>query len=56
MVAVLDQPLAFFLAENRLNPFVRPADEQLWVEVTIPKKGLPGPSRTKKHDGGIVPL
>jgi len=57
-LAVLDKPVAFFIAEHVSDPSRRPADEQLWVEVTIPKKGPPRPIRlgVKKGDGPIVPL
>jgi hypothetical protein len=36
----------------------RQEGEELWVEVTIPKKGPPRPIRlgVKKGDGAIIPL
>ena len=57
-LAVLDQPVAFFITEQIPDPSFRPQDEQLWVEVTIPKKGPPRPIRlgVKKGDGPITPL
>jgi hypothetical protein len=57
-LAVLDQPVAFFIAEHIPDPSVRAADEELWVEVTIPRKGPPRPIQlgVKKDDGPIVPL
>jgi hypothetical protein len=41
--AFLDQSLAFFLPEHAEFPRFR-TGEELWAEVTIPKKGPPGPS------------
>jgi hypothetical protein len=38
----LDQPVAFFLPEHADFPILRQGDE-LWAEVTIPKKGPPRP-------------
>lgn len=57
-VAVLNQPVAFFIPEHIPDPSRRAPDEELWVEVTIPKKGPPRPIRlgVKKHDGPIEPL
>jgi hypothetical protein len=57
-LAVLDKPVAFFIPEHVSDPSRRPAGEELWVEVTIPKKGPPRPIRlgVKKGDGPIVPL
>jgi hypothetical protein len=57
-VVVLDEPVAFFIPEHLPDPSRRPPGEQLWVETTIPKKGMPRPIRlgVKKDDGPIVPL
>lgn len=57
-LAVLDQPVAFFITEHISDPSLRSQDEQLWVEVTIPTKGPPRPIRlgVKKGDGPITPL
>lgn len=57
-LVVLDQPVAFFITEHIPDPSRRPAGEELWVEVTIPKKGPPRPIRlgVKKGDDPIVPL
>jgi len=54
----LAAPLAFFITEHIPDPSRRPPGEELWVEVTIPKKGPPRPIRIgiKKADGPIVPL
>jgi hypothetical protein len=57
-LAVLNRPVAFFITEHIPDPSRRAPDEQLWAEVTIPKKGPPRPIRLgiKKGDGSIVPL
>lgn len=57
-LAVLDKPVAFFIPEHVPDPSIRPQGEELWVEVTIPKKGPPRPIRlgVKTGDGPIVPL
>jgi hypothetical protein len=57
-LAVLDKPVAFFIPEHISDPSRRPAGEELWVEVTIPKKGPPRPIQlgAKRGDGPIVPL
>jgi hypothetical protein len=57
-LAVLDRPVAFFIPEHIPDPSIRPAGEELWVEVTIPKKGAPRPIRlgVKQGDGPITPL
>ena len=55
--AILDQPLAFFIPEHVPDPSVRPAGEELWVEVTLPKRGAPRPIRLAvKKDGALTPL
>lgn len=55
---VLAQPVAFFIPEHIPDPSGRAVGEELWVEVTIPKKGPPRPIRlgVKKGNGPIVPL
>jgi hypothetical protein len=56
-VAVLDQPLTFFIPEHIPDPSVRAAGEELWVEVTLPKQGPPRPIRLGvKKDGALTPL
>jgi hypothetical protein len=56
--AVLVEPVAFFITEHIPDPSGRHEGEELWVEVTIPKKGPPRPIRlgVKKGDGPIIPL
>jgi hypothetical protein len=47
----------YFLPEHAENPTWRRGGEELWVEVTIPKKGPPRPIRLGvKKDGPIEPL
>lgn len=57
-LAVLEQPVAFFIPEKVPDPSRRQPGEELWVEVTVPRKGPPRPIRlgVKKGDGPIVPL
>jgi len=49
---VLRDPLAFFVPEHAQDPSVRPAGEELWVEVTLPKKGPLRPIRLAVKKGG----
>jgi hypothetical protein len=57
-LALLDTPVAYFIPEHAPDPSRRPPGEELWVEVTIPKKGPPRPIRlgVKNTDGPIMPL
>jgi len=57
-LAVLAEPVAFFIPEHIPDPSRRQEGEELWAEVTIPKKGLPRPIRlgVKKGNGPIMPL
>jgi hypothetical protein len=41
----LAEPVAFFIPEHVPDPSLRPAGEELWVEVTIPASGPPRPIR-----------
>ena len=52
VVAVLNEPVDFFLPEHAVDPSWRKAGEELWIEVTVPKKGPPRPIRlaVKKGD------
>jgi hypothetical protein len=57
MVAVLQQPLAYFIPEHIPDPSIRQRGEELWVEVTIPRAGAPRPIRLGvKKDGVLTPL
>jgi hypothetical protein len=55
---LLRPPLVYFVPEHVEDPSRRPQGEELWVEVTLPKKGPPRPIRlgVKKGDGPITPL
>jgi uncharacterized membrane-anchored protein len=56
-VAILNQPLAFFIPEHVPDPSARAPGEELWVEVTLPKQGAPRPIRLAvKKDGVLTPL
>ena len=53
----LRDPLAFFIPERVADPSRRLAGEDLWVEVTLPKKGLLRPIRLGvKKNGVLTPL
>jgi uncharacterized membrane-anchored protein len=56
-MAVLSEPVAFFIPEHVPDPSLRRANEELWVEVTVPKKGPPRPIRLGVKTGEeIKPL
>jgi hypothetical protein len=57
-MAVLAEPVPFFIPEHIPDPSRRARGEELWVEVTLPKKGPPRPIRlgVSKGGGPIVPL
>ena len=44
-ITALSEPVAFFLAEHVTDPSWRKPGEELWIEVTVPKKGPPRPIR-----------
>jgi hypothetical protein len=52
------EPVLYFIPEHAPDPTRRQPGEQLWVEVTLPKKGPPRPIRlgVKKNGGEITPL
>jgi hypothetical protein len=53
----VDAPLAFFIPESAADPSRRPPGEELWVEVTVPRRGPPRPIRLGvKADGNLRPL
>lgn len=57
LVAGLDQPVAFFIPEHIPDPSLRPAGEELWAEVTVPRRGPPRPIRLGvRRDGTLMPL
>lgn len=49
-VYALSPPITFFLPEHAAGPIVRRGDE-LWAEVTIPKKGPPRPIQLALKSG-----
>jgi hypothetical protein len=54
---VLDQPIAFFIAEHARDPSILASGEELWAEVTLPRRGGPRPIRLAvKKDGVLTPL
>ncbi len=53
----LAEPVAFFIPEHIPDPSVRLAGEELWAEVTLPRRGPPRPIRLAvKKDGVLTPL
>ena len=54
----IGEPVAFFIPEHIDDPSLRAAGEELWAEVTVPRRGPPRPIRlgVKQGDGEIVPL
>ena len=57
LVAGLDQPIAFFIPEHIPDPSVRPSGEELWAEVTVPRRGAPRPIQLAvRRNGRLVPL
>jgi uncharacterized membrane-anchored protein len=56
-VAVLNEPLAYFIPEHAPDPSRRAAGEELWVEVTVPRRGIARPIRLGvKRNGVLTPL
>jgi hypothetical protein len=50
-----NEPVLYFLPQNKPDPTRRPAGEQLWAELTVPKKGPLRPIRLGvKRDGGTI--
>jgi len=53
----LDEPIAFFIPEHAEDPSRLERGEELWAEVTVPKRGPPRPIRLGLRKGGeIEPL
>ncbi len=51
------EPTPYFIPEHADDPTRRPAGEELWVEVTVPRKGPPRPIQLGvKKNGQITPL
>ena len=56
-IVVLGEALAYFIPEHIPDPSVRPAGEELWAEVTLPRRGPPRPIRLGvKRNGTLSPL
>lgn len=57
-VAVLEKPVPFFIPEHVPDPSLRRPGEELWVLVTLPRKGPPRPIRlgVRKDSGQFLPL
>src|SRR5262245_43037566 len=56
-LVVLTQALAYFIPEHVSDPSSRQPGEELWVEVTVPKRGAPRPIRLGVKKGGtLTPL
>ena len=56
-IADRDGQIAFFIPEHVPDPSIRAADEELWAEVTLPRKGAPRPIRLAvKKNGVLTPL
>lgn len=53
----LASPVNFYLAENAVSPRLLARGDELWIEVTVPKKGPPRPIQLAlKHEGAWKPL
>lgn len=44
----------FFIAEGVKDPSIRARDEELWVEVSLPKEGPPRPIRLAVRKNGVM--
>ncbi len=50
-------PVAFFIPQGVADPTIRKQGEELWAEVTVPRRGLPRPIRLGvKRNGRLDPL
>jgi hypothetical protein len=55
--ATLNEAMVFFIPEHVADPSRRPPGEELWAEVSVPKRGPPRPLRLGvKRAGKITPL
>ena len=56
-VVQLGSPLAYFIPEHVPDPSIRASGEELWVEVTLPRRGPPRPIRLGvRREGTLTPL
>ena len=54
---MLAEAIPYFIPEHVQDPTIRTQGEELWVEVTVPPKGLPRPKQVGvKKDGRLTPL
>jgi hypothetical protein len=53
-IAIVQQPLAYFIPEHVPDPSRRPAGEELWAEVTLPRSGPPRPIRLGVKKGAVL--
>ena len=49
-----DEQIAFFIPEHAPDPSRRPPGEELWAEVTLPRKGPPRPIRLGVMKNGVL--
>jgi len=47
-------PVEYFIPEHAIDPSLRNRGEELWIEVTIPRKGAPRPIRLGVKKGGEI--
>jgi len=53
----LDEPVDFYIADTAQSPLPLKANQELWIEVTVPPKGPPRPMQLAlKQDGAWRPL
>ena len=50
----LQEPVAYFIPEHVEDPSRQPAGSELWVEVTVPRRGPPRPIRLGVKSGGVL--
>lgn len=49
--------IAYFIPDRVADPSLRPPDEELWAEVTVPRRGPPRPIQLGvKKNGVLTPL
>jgi len=54
VTVILADAVAFFIPEHVPDPSRLPAGEELWVEVTVPRKGMPRPVRLGAKRAGVL--
>lgn len=56
ITAVSEEPVVLFIPENAKAPVLK-RGEELWIEVTVPRKGPPRPIQIGiRRDGVLIPL